>query len=568
MKLSSFVKGHRLKHVLRLCVCIVGCCVLTITGISINTQPVEAWQYAISGTPPDATNCQPYMFTFSVTPSVPSGCAPLTWAYAWATTPLPANMHFDPATGTISGTPVNAPPGTYSYKVWVIDNCGNTGPNLHFSITYQPCALSFVTTPIPPAQENVPYYVALSATGGTGPYTWTASGLPAGLHLDPGSGVISGTPLSSSTGTYTVAVSVTDACCSASHSGSFSLNVVYATYDFIVKIGPGLASGSTKVLIDGSEEATLGGGEFETFTVRAGRSHVVAVDKTVSSPGQGGARYTVKGSSDKTVNEDNDLAYFDYAPAVLIETSTNPAGVAQLPASGWYAIGDVFNASAPSPISPDSQQGVQYRFKQWKLPTGNTSPNRDLVFTVSAPGTATAVYDTYYLLTLTSDYPPVNDNNWYASGTTASYNLTTTDVPMLGFWGFIGGRMKASNASGTHVMDGPYRQTITWNYDFTIPIIVILVILLIIAAAVVLILYRRGAFGKKITPVAGNVTATKISADLAGDDTRVTTTKTRRSKKQVGSDTEGREGPGYCPKCGSLADKDASFCRKCGTKLS
>lgn len=68
--------------------------------------------------------------------------------------------------------------------------------------------LTLVTASLPRGAVNQPYGpVQLQASGGVGPYSWTAAGLPAGLSLSPG-GVLSGTPTAG--GNYNVAVSVTD----------------------------------------------------------------------------------------------------------------------------------------------------------------------------------------------------------------------------------------------------------------------------------------------------------------------------------------------------------------------
>ena len=61
----------------------------------------------------------------------------------------------------------------------------------------------------------------LSASGGTSPYTWTASGLPTGLSISS-SGLISGTPTTA--GTYSVSATATDST-GATGSASFSWTI-------------------------------------------------------------------------------------------------------------------------------------------------------------------------------------------------------------------------------------------------------------------------------------------------------------------------------------------------------
>src|SRR5690606_6309919 len=68
-----------------------------------------------------------------------------------------------------------------------------------------------VTTTLNDAVEGLPYSQYLFADGGTPPYTWSVStgSLPAGLTLDPATGLVSGTP--TAPGTVGFIVTVTDA---------------------------------------------------------------------------------------------------------------------------------------------------------------------------------------------------------------------------------------------------------------------------------------------------------------------------------------------------------------------
>ena len=69
-------------------------------------------------------------------------------------------------------------------------------------------SLHVSTTSLPAALQDEQYSATLNAEGGKAPYTWSASGLPPDLSINPVTGVISGVPTTA--GTYTVTVTVTD----------------------------------------------------------------------------------------------------------------------------------------------------------------------------------------------------------------------------------------------------------------------------------------------------------------------------------------------------------------------
>ncbi len=81
-----------------------------------------------------------------------------------------------------------------------------------------PAGMTLGTTSLPAGKAGVPYSAALSATGGTQPYTWLADdrALPDGLRLNGKTGVISGKPREH--GTFQVTISVTDSAAPARES--------------------------------------------------------------------------------------------------------------------------------------------------------------------------------------------------------------------------------------------------------------------------------------------------------------------------------------------------------------
>ena len=128
-------------------------------------------------------------------------------------TNLPAGLMINPTTGVISGTPTTVSAEAAMVVVTVMDLFGNTTTvRLTFPavvaadavppmVTYTAPASLMVGTPIIPITPTVEGADIASAS---------ATGLPAGLMIDPATGVISGTPTTASTETSTVVVTVTD----------------------------------------------------------------------------------------------------------------------------------------------------------------------------------------------------------------------------------------------------------------------------------------------------------------------------------------------------------------------
>ena len=155
-----------------------------------------------TATLPDGTAGTAYI---STTLDATGGISPYTWSVPPGT--LPPGLALS-SSGVISGTPSS--PGTFSFTVTVTDaeNPAATATRT-LSILVHPAPLAITTTSLAGGQVGSAYSQTLAATGGVTPYSWSVTGLPPGLSVNPATGVISGTP--QTPGTDSVTVTVTDA---------------------------------------------------------------------------------------------------------------------------------------------------------------------------------------------------------------------------------------------------------------------------------------------------------------------------------------------------------------------
>ena len=133
---------------------------------------------------------------------------------------------------TVSGTPTSA--GSFALAVSATDASTGSGP-FSTSETFT-LVVSAPTLALTPATGNftanyaAAYSQAITATGGVGPYTYSLTGnLPAGVTLNPSTGLLSGSPTAS--GNFSFAVTATDTGSTGAGApftvqGNYSLTVV------------------------------------------------------------------------------------------------------------------------------------------------------------------------------------------------------------------------------------------------------------------------------------------------------------------------------------------------------
>jgi hypothetical protein len=137
---------------------------------------------------------QPISSQFSAT----GGVAP----YKWSLNPNPIGLVIDPATGLLNGTP------TAPFDGFINGGITDSAQPPQFvpiqSFLHVAGLLHVTTSSLPQVVSNSNVNIQLGLIGGTGPFTWSASGLPAGLSISA-TGAITGN-VTGATSPFTVTV--------------------------------------------------------------------------------------------------------------------------------------------------------------------------------------------------------------------------------------------------------------------------------------------------------------------------------------------------------------------------
>ena len=206
---------------------------------------------------------------------------------------------------SLTGTPAST--GTYSASFQVQDSSATpqTAGSAMMNITVNapsPSPLTITTTILPSGTVGSSYSAAVAASGGTTPYTWSATGLPPGVNLNSSTGALSGSPTTS--GSYSPSFQLKD-------SSSPALTATSSIGISVAAAPPAQLKVTTASLPAGAQgspySATLtasGGTSPYTWTVATGSlppgvtlSSAGALSGTPTSPGTFAASFQVKDSA-------------------------------------------------------------------------------------------------------------------------------------------------------------------------------------------------------------------------------------------------------------------------------
>ncbi len=143
----------------------------------------------------------------------------------YSATGLPAGLSLNSTTGLISGTAGIGAFGSSPYQVTVSATDGTATSSQSFVWTVTPRVALVNPGPHSNATGDT-VSLQLSATSPGGTMTYSASGLPAGLSINSGTGLITGSPTAASSTPYSVTVTANDGTSSSSQTFNWTVSAI------------------------------------------------------------------------------------------------------------------------------------------------------------------------------------------------------------------------------------------------------------------------------------------------------------------------------------------------------
>jgi type II secretory pathway pseudopilin PulG len=183
--------------------CVRGRCIYVATTlVSTGADPT----FDLKRPPPTITNAGDQIGYVGLAVNLPLTASGGTLPRVWSATGLPPGLSIAPGSSAVTGTPTTT--GPYTPTVMVTDRENQTDDlTFTWTIAANPALAA-------PADQTSRVGTAVSlpvtVTGGHQPMAWSATGLPAGLLIDPSTGVISGNPTTEQQTTQPVTVTAVD----------------------------------------------------------------------------------------------------------------------------------------------------------------------------------------------------------------------------------------------------------------------------------------------------------------------------------------------------------------------
>lgn len=211
---------------------------------------------------PGGTLNQPYAATLEAV----GGSGTYEWRVSSGV--LPAGLTLAPS-GQLTGTPTQV--GTFNVTISATSGVGVNTVSQPFAILVGGGQIvNIATTSLPRGGVGLAYSATLSATGGSGAYTWTQTGLPAGLTLAP-SGSISGTPTIPGNALVTFRATESGGAFATTQLALPVLGITTASLGIRVPPSPPVPPGcSTQPIYQEVSILALGGGATYTFALVSG----------------------------------------------------------------------------------------------------------------------------------------------------------------------------------------------------------------------------------------------------------------------------------------------------------